>query len=433
MSLLDSQNLRTILEAAYWDRKLTKSVIDEFNIKDAVMMLTEQKNLCNLRVSGCLLLGTTKIANKKGYLILDLAEKIESGIKCDSYCAVETFRSNRILDIGPAFIYNKSAISFNPHDLVRYSERRQKTKNRVVLFEQVQDEVVNISKEEEEYFGVSNSFLEDIELAKRWVDEDSTLSLPQKRKKLSAWENLITDKYPTVPEILPDPQLSELQPLTQPETEFCPKVKPKKNHKKVKSQEPVQNISVDPSTYAMLDCTSDITKNVSYVSYPNFVQNVTSNLFLYQPVIPDMALGLVNLFTSNLKINKIKAALYKEEPEQYRIVREAKETPVKVEESDPVVIKEETKPIEEPPIPQLPKFWSLRTLKMLKLLQFRFNNKLSLSLDFLSLSQHPTRRALSIGFYELLQLSQKDLLLITQAESSLKISALLKLFITNFN
>lgn len=442
IGLQDSQKVKIIWEAAYWDKKFSKTVIDEFSVKEAINVLTAQGRLWSLRVSGCLLLGINKIVNKKSNLILDLVENIESHLSMENFSSVEVLKLNRILEVGSVTIYNKSANSFNPDNLVKLTGKVQKTKKVDPNTEtKIQDENQNTIKEVER-FGISNSFLDDIELAQRWASEEPALTLPQKRKPTSIWESLVTQKH-----IAPTPSPSFYEsfdpaPTVSREPKSLSVPKARKRFKKLKIENPTLELTLQPSNYASLDCTSDITKNQKYINNPSTIKDLSTDLCLYQPTIPEIPLTLMSFFTSNLKINKIKEALMQVEPlganpvTQYLTSPEIptaqtqpslnpKNSPEKV---DSKLIKQEFDP--EPEF-TLSNYLTTRTLKMLKLLQSRLVNLSSASLNFFSLTRFPTRRTLSCGFYELLLLTQKDLISLSQIDSSLQIYPNIKLIFTN--
>ena len=443
IALQDSQKVKVMWEAAYWDKKLSRAVVDEFCVKEAVAVLTTQGRLWSLRVSGCFLLGINKILNKKSILILDLLENIERHLLLESFSPVEALRLNRMLEVESVAIYNKSARSFNPDDLVRFNRRVQKDK-RVSpgSGKQVEEENEKVVREVE-CFGISSSFLDDIELAQRWVGEEPALSLPQKRKATPVWESLVSRNHvggleaPSFYESFdPAPEISQ-DPVSLREH------KPRKSSKKGKIRNFSEELTIEPSEYASLDCTSDISKNPKYVNYPTTIKDLSTDLCFYQPTIPDIPLALMSLYTSNLKINKIKAALIQEEPEGANLVTQfLTGTEIPVNQIQPSLNlnkpaeKAICKPIKQEIEPELEftlsKSWTTRTLKMLKLLQSRLVNLSSASLNFLSLTRFPSRRTLSCGFYELLLLTQKDLISLTQSDSSLQISPNIKLILTTF-
>jgi hypothetical protein len=70
-----------------------------------------------------------------------------------------------------------------------------------------------------------------------------------------------------------------------------------------------------PETYANIDSTMDILKNINYYNGETTKFEIEKELIFFMPVIPDMASEISNFYVSSIKINKIKAGLVQPDSE----------------------------------------------------------------------------------------------------------------------
>lgn len=444
-SLFSSENLKTIWEAAHWDKRLTRKLIETYNIPISVSSITSASNLYSLRISGFLLLGLSKIYQKKAIIIKDEIAQAISGLQIPS-----ENQSLGVLDmIGLTKV--STPVQLTPPNLISTHSLKpykpiKKLLNSKATNEYICEDYNFVVKQEIESFGISYSFLNDIEIAEKWVMRESDSQLPEKRKKRN-WEELIDNNLVKFEENLnqglsennsgnhrlgPDLHLSDRNDLSDiiPQGPIKPIKSPIRLYEtpRKKRKIPNEDLSLDPKTYASTIYTSELVKNINYYSKEISVMPKTPDLIFYQPIIRDMPKDLENFYLSNIKIHKLKAALTSDDSEplilssvnsttrpiNFYIKTEAntanydcdyiQDLPAKGEvkpESADVVLKTDSGEDNDD-------LWGLRTIKLLKLIRNRSGKSFKKQIWFDELTNSTDRKVLACGFYELLQLALKD-------------------------
>lgn len=222
---------------------------------------------------------------------------------------------------------------------------------------------------------------------------------------------------------------------------------------------------------AGLDQTYDIIRNTSFYAPTHGVNVIDEESIFFNPIIQGMATELEEFYSSNLKLLRLKRAVYEENEEnnekekdaETQEVQDTRIEPVigistgigmdidkeadtqeinrskrpreeeanqseKDPESEEVIIKKIKKEEDEPILPSVPEIplkkedkpaegpkLAVRTLKLLKLLHKKFES--SATISYFKLLENVHKRSTAAkSFYELMILSNKDLVILTQNE-----------------
>ena len=465
-------DLKTIWDAAHWDKKLTKNKIAELSIPNIVALIKSPQSIFSLRISGCLILGIVKIYSKKIGLLYDqlnnISEEVFNKKTFELTDSINYLSSSSHKDL------NAYTTNFDPYKSLKnlpVPVGRKKAKDLNVLLVDNDNFFV---KEEVEVFGISDSFLRDIEIAEKWTKNDENLPIKRTREKpwqmllKSSIENLAgsletfkklrstksienlwnteniqnTENTIKIQNIENTKNIQKIQNNDSTKKIIKNDIFEPKIRKKLKKtiNETEESVIMAPETYANIDSTMDILKNINYYNGETTKFEIEKELIFFKPVIPDMASEISNFYVSSIKINKIKAGLVQPDSEPIILSNFCNVRP-----KNPIVKTEAIQEIEpitkEDPEIEYQKIvkkeethsdWNPRTLKLLKILYNRFTKNTKSVINFNELSKTKERIVMACGFYEILQISLRGLIEIEQIEDVIYLKPTQNLFLFSF-
>lgn len=470
---LISDQLKQVWTAAHWEKKLKKSDIFAHDVTESVKIIKTPSGVYSLKISAYLLLGLAKIYYKKSLLIEEQVEGLleDPGIK-SKYESIEMLNAAGLTKTTEIVKFVPKISNFDLNAMLQKLPKSRILKKNDKSERYIEEDyVVNARvKQEVDYFGVSYSFLKDIEVADCWATRQTetnyeVLNFPQKRRREAPWEVLINDNIIKSQERIIENQENIIESQENFGESQEDIIENKENPVKIqealeeaseslmftiRSRERIGNIQVsrspltrkrfksseegimlDPELFASIDNTNDIVINLNYYSPPTKSLPINLELMYYPPVIENMALELNNFYTSNMKIIKLKEKLLRTDEEPTILSNNPLPRPenqsIKKEICEYQTFLDPDEDIEICPIKVIKKeehiedYSNFRTFKILRLLQNRFAQSKRNSVWFDELSKIPDRKVLSCGFCEILQLVIQEYIEIKNIEGRLLI------------